>query len=119
MPPLDPTLLPREAQTALEALAASAQHHAATARHEMALEHLKPIRKHEAITRIMASGTNPMTGKLHSYSSAETLAETDAEYAQHLAQLRDAVAARITAAAEQRAAELMAEYVMWAPRRAA
>lgn len=115
----DLTLLPPEARLALEALAESARRHAALIRHEMALDHLRPVRKHEAIARIMASGLNPMTGKPHSYSSAETLAETDPEYAHQLAELRDAVAARATAAAEQRAAELLAEYLVYSARRVA
>lgn len=119
MRPTDLALPPPEARLALEALSESARQHAAAARHEMALDQLRPVRKHEAITRIMASGINPTTGKPHSYSSAEQLAETDQAYARHLEELRDALAARITAAAEQRAAELRAEYLIYASRLAA
>jgi hypothetical protein len=118
MTTLDTTLLPPDARAALEALTEAASRHAASARHEMALEQLRPVRKHEAITRIMGTGLNPMTGKPHSYSSAELLVEADPEYTRHLEDLREAVAARITAAAEQRAAELLAEYLVYARRAA-
>ncbi|HOX20365.1 MAG TPA: hypothetical protein PLI70_05520 [Gemmatimonadales bacterium] len=116
---IDPTQLPPEARAALDALTESARLHAAAARREMALERVRPVLKHQAIVRIMATGLNPTTGKAFSYTSAEALSESDPEYAQHLAQLREAVAERILASAEQRAAELLAEYLVYAPRRAA
>ena len=54
---------------------------------EMRLEAERPVQKHAAILRIMQNQTAP-SGKPHSYSSAEALAETDAEYAAFLEEQR-------------------------------
>jgi hypothetical protein len=64
---------------------------------EMELEDTRHHVKIAAIERIMKSGDNPMTGKPHSFSSAEALVNTDAEYAAHLEKQRDAARARILA----------------------
>ena len=82
----------------------------AEATHEaMRLEYERPMQKHAAILRIMEQ-PNPATGKAHSYSSAEALAETDAEYAAFLKEQREharhAILARAKAwAARTRVAE--------------
>lgn len=55
-----------------EALVFAEQEAGLTAR-EMELEHSRPVRKHEAILRIMERQVQP-SGKPHSYSSAEALA---------------------------------------------
>lgn len=64
---------------------------------EMALEDNRHNVKLSAIERIMAAGENRLTGKPHSFSSAEAAVSTDPAYAQHLEQLRDAARARILA----------------------
>jgi hypothetical protein len=71
---------------------------------EMALEDNRHNVKMAAITRIMQSGDNALTGKPHSFSSAEAAVNTDSEYAAHLARQRDAVGARIRARAQYDAA---------------
>ena len=53
--------------------------------------------KMDAIDRIMASGDNPATGKAWSFSAAEAVVNTDEEYADYLAQIRDAVREEIIA----------------------
>jgi antitoxin (DNA-binding transcriptional repressor) of toxin-antitoxin stability system len=86
---------------------------------EMASEHGRPIAKLAAIARLM-QGPNPLNGKPHSASSAESAVETDAEYSAYLTQQRQLVRAKIEAqgvfvAARMRAqlaiAALMAEDV--------
>ena len=76
---------------------------AATARlaeatkNEMSLEHGKPAAKMRAIARIIKAGDNALTGKPHSFSSAELLVEQDTKYSEYLADMRDAVENRILA----------------------
>lgn len=82
----------------------TAEKYAAAVQHEMSLEDNRIALKMEAIDRIMKSGDNPMTGKPHSFSSAEALVNTDKEYAQYLAKQRDAVAERIMSKARYEAA---------------
>ena len=53
--------------------------------------------KMAAVERIMKSGDNPLTGKAHSFSSAEALVNTDNAYSDYLGQCRDAMHARIIA----------------------
>lgn len=57
---------------------------------EMQLEHERPLRKMEAIERLMRQ-PNPLNGKAHSASSASEQVEADAEYAEYLAKQREAV----------------------------
>jgi hypothetical protein len=64
---------------------------------EMQLEDHRAVVKLTAIDRIMRSGDNPMTGKSHSFSSAEAMVNTDEEYQNYLAKIRDAVRQRILA----------------------
>lgn len=66
-------------------------------RRESELEDNRINVKMAAIERIMRAGDNPLTGKPHSFSSAEALVNTDETYASYLGQLRDAVHARIIA----------------------
>jgi hypothetical protein len=64
--------------------------------HEMALEDARINTKLAAIGRIM-SADNALTGKPHSFSSAEAIVNTDAEYQQYLERLREAAHNRIVA----------------------
>ncbi len=82
----------------------TAEKYAAAVKHEMELEEARARVKMAAIKRIMDAGDNPLTGKPHSFSSAEILVNTDAEYARHLEQQREAVAERILARARHDAA---------------
>jgi hypothetical protein len=70
---------------------------------EMELEARKPSEKSDAVRRLIGS-ENPETGKAHSASSAEKIVETDRDYADFLATMRDAVAAKIVARAAYDAA---------------
>lgn len=79
------------------AIEAKAEAFADAVVHEMELEDTRHHVKIAAIERIMRGGDNPMTGKAHSFSSAEALVNTDAEYAAHLEKQRDAARARILA----------------------
>lgn len=65
--------------------------------HEQTLEDARATVKLAAIDRIMRAGDNALTGKPHSFSSAEAIVNTDNEYQGYLAQQRDAVRARIIA----------------------
>lgn len=65
--------------------------------HEMELEDTRHIIKLNAIEHIMGSGDNKLTGKPHSFSSAEAVVHTDENYAEHLAKLRHAARDRILA----------------------
>lgn len=67
---------------------------------EMALEDARAGIKMAAVQRIMASGDNPMTSKPHSYSSAEAIVNTDREYSNYLAKMREAAVNRIMAKGE-------------------
>jgi hypothetical protein len=64
---------------------------------EMALEDNRHTVKLAAISRIMLGGENQLTGKPHSFSSAEAAVSTDSAYAEHLEQLRTAARERILA----------------------
>lgn len=83
--------------------------YAAAVHREMTLEHERPAKKAAAIRRIMASGDNPLTQKPHSASSAESIAETDHEYAAHLWELRDVVLQKQLAWSNATVARLNAE----------
>jgi hypothetical protein len=64
---------------------------------EQAIEDARINVKMAAVGRIMHSGDNPLTGKAHSFSSAEALVNTDEEYQQYLERQRNAVRERILA----------------------
>lgn len=64
---------------------------------EQRLEDERITHKLAAINRIMSRGDNPLTGKPHSYSSAEAVVNTDEDYQNYLAQMRSAVRDRIIA----------------------
>ena len=66
-------------------------------RRESELEDNRISVKMAAVERIMKSGDNPLTGKAHSFSSAEALVNTDNAYSDYLGQCRDAMHARIIA----------------------
>lgn len=70
---------------------------AAAVEAEQALEDARIGIKMAAVERIMQAGDNPMTGKPHSFSSAEAVVGTDPAYAAHLAAQRAAVKERILA----------------------
>lgn len=63
---------------------------------EMALEDNRANVKMQVIERLMA-GENKLTGKPHSFSSAEAAAASDPAYTDYLEQLREAARARIMA----------------------
>lgn len=65
---------------------------------ELRLEDERPAHKMAAIARLM-QGTNPLTGKAHSASSAEAVVETDAAYAAYRTAQREATVATIKARA--------------------
>lgn len=64
---------------------------------EMKLEDERVAHKLMAIDRIMAAGDNKLTGKPHSYSSAEAMVNTDEQYQEYLGRIRSAVRNRIIA----------------------
>jgi len=70
--------------------------------HEQMLEDRRPDFKQAAILRLMQT-TNPATTKPHSGSSAESVVETDADYAQYRARQREAATRTILARARYRA----------------
>ena len=77
-------------EIAAEALATAVEH-------EMMLEDNRHVVKLNAIEHIMSSGDNKMTGKPHSFSSADAMVHTDDIYAAHLKKLREAARDRIIA----------------------
>lgn len=64
---------------------------------EMALEDNRHNVKFAVTERIMTSGDNKLTGKPHSFSSAEAAATADEEYINYLERLRSATRDRILA----------------------
>lgn len=90
----------------LTKLEAATQQLAAAVEHEMKLEDERGVVKMAAVGRIMSAGDNPMTGKPHSFSSAEAAVNSDREYSDYLATLRDAAKARILARGRYEAAIL-------------
>jgi hypothetical protein len=88
----------------LRGLEAATQRFAAAVEHEMKLEDERGVAKMAAVSRIMSAGDNPMTGKPHSFSSAEAAVNSDRDYAEYLALLRDAAKARILARGNYEAA---------------
>ena len=71
---------------------------------ESALEDNRHTIKYAVTERIMLSGDNKLTGKPHSFSSAEAAATTDEEYITYLERLRSATRERILARGEYEAA---------------
>jgi hypothetical protein len=84
----------------------TSEKYAAAVRYEMELEDGRATVKLAAIDRIMKAGDNAMTGKPHSFSSAEAAVNTDREYADYLGKQREAVVERILAKARYEAALL-------------
>lgn len=72
--------------------------------HEMELEDTRHLVKLSAIENIMTSGDNKLTGKPHSFSSAEAVVHADDSYAAHLVKLRHAARDRILAKGQYDAA---------------
>lgn len=64
---------------------------------ETALEDARITAKLAAIDRIMAAGDNNFTGKPHSFSSAESMVNTDDDYQTYLERQRNAMRDRIIA----------------------
>lgn len=64
---------------------------------QMTLEKDKAPLKLAAISRIISAGDNPLTGKPHSFSSAEAVVHTDAEYDAHLTKIIDATCDKLIA----------------------
>ena len=77
---------------------------AAAVKEEMLLEDERASVKFAAIERIMKAGDNPLTGKPHSFSSAEAQVHMDFDYSEYLARVREAAAKRIRARAQYDAA---------------
>lgn len=75
----------------------AASHLAEAVAAEQSLEDNRINVKLAAIERIMAAGDNPFTGKPHSFSSAESVVNTDSLYQEYLERQRNAVKARILA----------------------
>lgn len=71
---------------------------------ETTLENGRHTVKLAAIERIMKAGDNIMTGKPHSFSSAEAAVTLDSQYAQYLEDLAQAQHERIIARARYDAA---------------
>lgn len=83
--------------TLVNNITAAAERLAEAVNAEQTLEDGRIYVKLAAIERIMAAGDNPLTGKAHSFSSAEAVVNTDPEYQTYLARQRDAVRERILA----------------------
>lgn len=77
---------------------------AAAVKEEMTLEDERANIKFAAIERIMKAGDNQLTGKPHSFSSAEAQVHTDFDYSEYLSRCREAAAKRIRAKAQYEAA---------------
>lgn len=86
-------------QRTTDAVRLAARQLAEAREREMQVEHERPIKKMAAIARLMQF-PNELTGKAHSYSSAEAVVESDTEYAAYLATCRMAVMNTIKARAE-------------------
>lgn len=64
---------------------------------QMTLEKEKAPLRLAAISRIVSAGDNPLTGKPHSFSSAEAVVHTDADYDAHLSKIIDATCDKLLA----------------------
>lgn len=76
---------------------AAAKNLADAVAHEQTLEDARANVKLAAVERIMKAGDNSLTGKPHSFSSAEAIVNTDGEYQSYLERQRQAVHDRILA----------------------
>ena len=72
-------------------------------RQEMEFDDYKPVAKHNAVMRILGT-ENPATKKPHTYSSAETIVESDGEYASYLKSRRESIVHKMQAKADMEAA---------------
>ena len=99
--------LPHVITDALDDYAIAAAKCAEAREHEQRIEDERPMIKHAAIVRLM-QGTNALTGKPHSASSAEAIVESDPDYAGYLATRRDAVHQHMLAQAERDVARMRA-----------
>lgn len=82
---------------------------AAATKEELELDHQRHVVKMQTIAKIVRSGDNPLTGKPHSFSSAELLVEQDPDYAQHMTKLREATEKRIIARGDYESALVEAQ----------
>lgn len=81
----------------VDAINDAAAKYAKAVENEMTIEDNRVTAKMAAVERIMRSGDNPLTGKAHSFSSAEALVNSDRDYADYLGTARAAAVARILA----------------------
>ena len=95
---------------ALDAYTEAGEHYALKRAEEMKLEDERHIIKQAALLRIMAT-TNELTGKPHSASSAESVVQLDAEYAEYLGRQREAAFFTILARTAWESARLRAQYL--------
>ena len=79
-------------------------------KHVIDLETRRHTVKMACIDRIMKAGDNPLTGKPHSFSSAEAAVGTDAEYIRYLDELSLATHAKIAAEVRYEAARTAARH---------
>lgn len=75
------------------------------------MENRRHVVKLACIDRIMKAGDNPLTGKAHSFSSAEAAVAADAEYLAYLDTLSTAIREKLVAEAEFAAAKAAARLV--------
>lgn len=101
-----------EKEKALRALMDAGRELQLAVRREHEALYARPIAKIEAIERIMRSGDNPLTGKPHSASSAETFVERDAEYTDRYRMITAAVLNRMDAEAKYDIARFEAEFAV-------
>lgn len=97
-----------QAEQAIRDYEVAADRWVQAAQQEMAMEAGRPAVKREAIARIMA-GTNALTNKPHSASSAEAVVEMDQDYAAYLRRQREVVAEKNGHYTDMTAAKLRAE----------
>lgn len=95
----------------LKNIADATEHYAQSVANEMSVEDGRTAVKMAAVQRIMAAGDNPMTNKPHSFSSAEAIVNTDRDYSDYLAKLRETVSNRILARGRYESALLEAQLV--------
>jgi hypothetical protein len=95
----------------LENIASATGLYAKAVADEMKIEDNRIVVKMAAVNRIMTAGDNPLTGKPHSFSSAEALVNTDSEYAEYLGKLREATKQRILARGDYEMQILAAQLV--------
>ena len=97
-----------QTQEIVERITAAAKELADAREAEQELEDNRINVKLRAIEKIMRSGDNSLTGKPHSFSSAEAAVGTDAEYQDYLAQQRAATRRTILARGDYEAARAVA-----------